>query len=119
MEKTIVTPTRSQIATAALILLLVGGAAIAFSPIFVRLSELGPVATAFWRMALALPAFWLWAAWPVSGSSPAPPAWGHYRWLGLAGIFFAGDLIAWHWALEFTTVSNSTILANCAPILVT
>lgn len=119
MQKTIVTPTRSQIATAALVLLLVGGAAIAFSPIFVRLSELGPVATAFWRMALALPAFWLWAAWPVSGSSPAPSAWGPYRWLGLAGIFFAGDLIAWHWALEFTTVSNSTILANCAPILVT
>ncbi len=34
--------------------LLIGGAAIGGSPIFVRLSEVGPLATAFWRVALAL-----------------------------------------------------------------
>lgn len=99
--------------------LLLGGVAIAFSPIFVRLSELGPVATAFWRMALALPAFWLWAVLPVGRSSPARLTGRNYRWLGMAGVFFAGDLMTWHWALKFTTVSNSTILANCAPLLVT
>ena len=44
----------------AFILLLLGAAGIAFAPIFVRLSELGPMTTAFWRCALAVPALWLW-----------------------------------------------------------
>ena len=39
--------------------LLVGAACIALSPIFVRLSEAGPTATAFWRVALAVPVLWL------------------------------------------------------------
>ncbi|MDJ0891497.1 MAG: EamA/RhaT family transporter, partial [Gammaproteobacteria bacterium] len=39
----------------ALPILLVGAAAIAFAPVFVRLSELGPTATAFHRLFLALP----------------------------------------------------------------
>ncbi len=44
-------------------LALLGGAvAIGFAPIFVRLSEAGPVATAFWRLALALPVLWTLAA---------------------------------------------------------
>src|ERR1700738_629245 len=43
--------------------LLAGGIAIAFSPIFVRLSELGPIATGFHRLFLALPLLWLWMHW--------------------------------------------------------
>ena len=39
--------------------LLVGAACIALTPIFVRLSEAGPTATAFWRVALAVPVLWL------------------------------------------------------------
>ena len=35
--------------------LLVGASCIALSPIFVRLSEVGPTATAFWRVAFAVP----------------------------------------------------------------
>jgi hypothetical protein len=45
------TPPSNRVALVALIL---GGAAIGGSPIFVRLSEVGPIATAFWRVALAL-----------------------------------------------------------------
>ena len=44
----------------ALAALLAGAAAIAFAPIFVRTSEVGPVATAFWRVLLALPILWAW-----------------------------------------------------------
>jgi drug/metabolite transporter (DMT)-like permease len=42
-----------------------------------------------------------------------------FRWLIFAGLFFASDLATWHWSLDFTTVANSTILVNCAPIFVT
>jgi drug/metabolite transporter (DMT)-like permease len=100
---------------------LVGGAvAIAFSAIFVRLSETGPISTAFWRMSLAFPVFGLWmhierrnAPRPVPAISPLD-----YRWLVAAGLFFAGDLMTWHWAIQYTTVANSVLLANTAPIFV-
>ena len=52
----------------ALIALLCGAVCIALSPIFVRVSETGPTATAFWRVALAVPALWLmYAAFGVCG----------------------------------------------------
>ena len=47
----------------AFLALLVGGAAIAFSPIFVRLADVGPMQSAFWRVALAVPLLAVWASW--------------------------------------------------------
>ena len=38
--------------------------------------------------------------------------------LGLAGVLFAGDLALWHWSIGFTSVANSTLLVNLAPIFV-
>lgn len=105
----------------AFLALLLGAGAIAFSPIFVRLSELGPFATAFYRVALALPAFWFWMALPQSkaGLARTPSSRGDYARLTLAGVFFAGDLAFWHWSINLTSVANSTLLANAAPIFVT
>ncbi|MGH7948477.1 MAG: hypothetical protein ACREQF_04565 [Candidatus Binataceae bacterium] len=40
---------------AAVAALLLGATAIGLAPIFVRLSETGSTATAFWRLALAVP----------------------------------------------------------------
>jgi len=46
--------------TSAAFLALLGGAvAMGISPVFVRFAEIGPFASAFWRVALALPALWL------------------------------------------------------------
>jgi drug/metabolite transporter (DMT)-like permease len=96
--------------------LLLGVIAIGFSPILVRLSEVGPVATAFDRMALPLPVFFaaLWArpAWRLR-SGPRDLA-----LLALGGVFFAADLGVWHWSLKFTTVANATFLANLTPAIV-
>jgi hypothetical protein len=48
---------------------LVGAAvAMGISPVFVRFAEIGPFASAFWRVALALPFLWLW-----SRLEPRPP----------------------------------------------
>ncbi|HCN89603.1 MAG TPA: EamA/RhaT family transporter, partial [Oxalobacteraceae bacterium] len=41
--------------------LLLGGVAIGFAGIFMRLSDVSPLASAFWRMALAAPFLWAWA----------------------------------------------------------
>lgn len=102
----------------ALIALVAGAVAIAFSPIFVRLSEVGPSATAFWRVAIAVPALWLWMSAQPGGAARRPS--GRRDWMRLAvpGLFFAGDLVSWHWSIAFTSVANSTLLANFAPIVV-
>ena len=39
--------------------------------------------------------------------------------LVLAGLFFAADLGVWHFSILYTSVANSTVLANLAPIFVT
>lgn len=103
---------------AAVIVLLIGAAAIAFAPILVRLSEVGPVATGLYRMAISLPVFWLWvlAIKPLASRAVTAADRGY---LLLAGIFFAGDLAFWHWSIELTSVANATLLANFAPIFVT
>ena len=104
-------------------LALVGGAlAIGFAPIFVRASEVGPVSTALWRVTIAVPVLWLIAALaPAERSAPGAETKGRFGGWGLmlaAGLFFAGDLAVWHWSIRFTSVANSTLLANLAPIYV-
>lgn len=99
--------------------LVVGAMAMAISPVFVRIADVGPFASAFWRVALALPVLWLWASVEVKNSG------GHQRQLWvlswpivLAGVFFAGDLFFWHLAIVNTTIANATFLATMAPVWV-
>ena len=102
----------------ALVALFAGAIGIAFAPIFVRWSEVGPVATAFWRLTLALP---LLALWMALQERRAPQAGGRAAWpmAVLAGLFFAADLAVWHWSIRLTSVANATFLANLAPVAVT
>ena len=97
----------------AVLALLVAAFAIGCSPIFVRLSELGPVATGCYRTALGAPVLVLMARGErlASGTDLAL--------LTLAGFCFAGDLATWHWSIRLTSVANATLLANLAPIVVT
>lgn len=95
-----------------------GAIAIAASPLFVKVSEAGPVATAFWRVALALPLLWAWSAIGERGRHVS--SFVADRGLMLAaGVLFAGDLAVWHWSILLTSVANATLLANLAPIFVT
>lgn len=97
--------------------LLLGATCIALSPIFVRLSETGPTATAFWRVALAVPALWLANLRGRHVAAERYPA----KWplLIAAGVAFAGDLGFWHTSIKLTSVANSTLLANLASVFVT
>lgn len=105
----------------ALAALLAGALGIAFAPIFVRLSEIGPSATAFWRLGFAVPVLLLWMRLEPAGGTRArkPSTWSDHLRLTAAGLFFAGDLAVWHWSIKFTSVANATLLANFAPIFVT
>ena len=98
--------------------LLAGAAAIGASALFVKVSETGPVATAFWRVALALPFLWTWSVIGSRGGHVAAFL-SERRLIIAAGLFFAGDLAVWHWSIVLTSVANATLLANLAPIFVT
>ena len=104
---------RKSLALAALLL---GAAAIAFAPIFVRLSDTGPTASAFWRVALAVAPLWLWVWMSPRSVQIRALSW---KPLAIAGLCFAGDLAAWHVSIVYTSVANSTLEANFAPIFVT
>ena len=100
--------------------LLLGALAIAFAPIFVRLSQVGPSSTAFWRLVLSLPVLFLWMQLEGRGTQAPrrPSTRSDYYQLIVAGLLFTGDLGMWHWSIRFTTVTNATMLANFAPIFV-
>lgn len=101
---------------------MLGAIGIGSAGVFVRLSETGPIATAFWRGVLALPLFAIWALIEArpDGTPPLerPPARSFDVRLLWAGFFFAGDLGLWHWSLLETSVAASTLEANLAPIAV-
>jgi drug/metabolite transporter (DMT)-like permease len=100
----------------AMLALVAGALAIAIAPIFVRISETGPAATAFWRVALAVPVLMMLARNTRPGSIKTKV---QVRWpVILCGLFFAVDIGIWHYSIEYTTVANAALLANLAPVFV-
>jgi drug/metabolite transporter (DMT)-like permease len=101
-------------AAIAVLCLAIGAVAVGTSPIFVRLADVGPYASAFWRTFLALPFLYAWSR--MEERRGAPP---RFDVSVLAcGLLFAGDLFFWHLAIFGTTVANATFLATTAPIWV-
>ncbi|WP_425442986.1 DMT family transporter [Sphingomonas guangdongensis] len=96
--------------------LLLGNVALAFGPWFVRLSDVGPVAAAFWRLALAVPVL-LGVAIATSGGSIAAQARGLWGVLVLSGFAFAADLGAWHAGIHHTQLANATLFGNAATFI--
>ena len=98
--------------------LLIGATGIGLAPILVRLSETGPVATAFYRLALAQPIVWLLLRREQDATSHERPH-GRDIWMAAAaGLLFTADLSIWHWSLTLTTVANSTFVTNLTPFFV-
>jgi drug/metabolite transporter (DMT)-like permease len=95
--------------------MLLGSAALSFGPFLVRLSDVAPEASAFWRMSLAtLPLFVLAR---ITGQSFAGV---NRRVLGLAALaaaFFTVDLVLWHLGIMLTTLANASLLSNAASFL--
>ncbi|HUL05610.1 MAG TPA: DMT family transporter [Candidatus Acidoferrum sp.] len=110
-------PTQARGALAALAGGILG---LAFSPLLVRASEIGPSATAVQRVLLAMPVLTTWMLVEQRGLG-ALTAIGRRDWLMLlfAGLFWTGDLVAWHWALKLTSIANASLLTMTGPIFVT
>lgn len=86
---------------------------LAFGPLLVRLADVGPVTSAFWRMALAAPVL-LVVALALRSRETERVAFRALPWgvAATAGGFFAADLIAWHMGIMRTSLANATLFAN-------
>lgn len=103
------------LAVRALVAIVFANIALAFGPLFVRLSDVGPVAAAFWRMSLAGPV--LVVAAVALGSGPLRSARGLWWVLAIAGLAFAADLASWHIGIVRTTLANATLFGNSATLI--
>ncbi len=112
-------PPREPAARRALIDVGVGALLIGAAPVLVRFSDSAPAASAFWRLALAVP----FALLPVLAGTGAQMrrdgAASTTVWCLalLTGVFFAADLLLFHTAIGMTSVANSTVIVNAAPVL--
>ncbi len=95
-----------------------GAALIAFAPIGMRLSEVGPQATAFWRFMFALPILAVAAFLLPRAKGPLALNGRQFGVLALAGLVFGLELGLWHIALGKTSVLNATLASNMTPLLV-
>ncbi len=102
----------ARLAFAALIL---ANIFLAAGPWFVRLTDVGPVAAGFWRLALAVP-FLAWLAWRQSAGSAV---WDRRLviLIVIGGLFFAADLASWHEGILRTKLANATLFGNFASFL--
>lgn len=105
----------------AFVALVLGAAAMGASPIFVRYasSDVGPFASAFFRVFLALPVLYVWmrienAKKPDIAAKSRPFS----LFPILAGLAFAGDLFFWHLSIMGTSIANATFFATLAPVWV-
>lgn len=81
-------------------------------PVLVRESPVGPAATAFWRMAIALP-------FAISTGRFAFSMAGRDIALALiSGVLLAADLVFWNNAILRTSVMEATVLVMMFPLIV-
>jgi drug/metabolite transporter (DMT)-like permease len=88
---------------------------LALGPLLVRLADVGPVAAAFWRVAIAAPlliAIWFFSRERIVRIGP-----GIYLLLALAGVIFALDLGAWHIGIHHTKLANATLFGNTTSLM--
>jgi drug/metabolite transporter (DMT)-like permease len=87
-----------------------GALLIAFSAILVRFADVSPSTAAVYRCAYALPPLAL-LAW-IERRRYGPRPFADHRIALLAGVFFAGDLVAWHYAIDAVGAGLATVLGN-------
>lgn len=93
--------------------LILANIVLAMGPVLVRLTDVGPVAAAFWRLTLAMPVLGLLA---LPGLRAARLRGGQWAMMLGAGLFFAADLASWHVGIGHTKIANATLFGNVSAL---
>lgn len=95
---------------------LAGALAIAFSGIFYRYAEVSPSTVTVFRCLYGLPvlAFVAWLEHRRYGALPRRAV----VLAIVAGVFFAGDLLTWHHAVDYVGAGLATVLGNLQVLVV-
>jgi drug/metabolite transporter (DMT)-like permease len=93
-----------------------GALVIAFSAILVKLAEVTPATSAFFRCAYAVPVLGL-LAWIERRRYGPRPMRDRAVTLG-AGVLFAADLLFWHYSIQAVGAGLATVLGNVQVVLV-
>jgi drug/metabolite transporter (DMT)-like permease len=95
---------------------LVGAMCIAFSGIFYRYAHVSPETATAFRCLYGLPILALVGWYEQRQFGPLP---SRAVWLAvIAGVFFAGDLLSWHHAVDAVGAGLATVLGNLQVIVV-
>ena len=97
--------------------MLLGSVMLAFGPWLVRLADVAPVASAFWRLALAVVPLALLARFIGTPLAAGTMSRRVLALAALAGVCFAADIALWHYGIVRTTLANAALLSNAASFL--
>ncbi|MEN8236443.1 MAG: DMT family transporter [Pseudomonadota bacterium] len=102
------------------ILAILGSSLMGLSPIFVRMTDIGPNALGLYRMLFALPFIWIWKTTEETQSPFKKPTFApkDHLLLAIAGLSFAIDLGTWHLSIRMTEIINAALLNNLTPFFV-
>ncbi len=94
-----------------IILAILAESFIIYASVLVKLTDMSPINLGFYRIALALPIFWLMAN---TRRNVFKIPLKDIAFMMLAGIFFAFDLLFFNLALRHTSVANVNLFASLA-----
>src|ERR1700739_1789000 len=114
--RTVMTGNRSRVTGRAGLTATLGAACISSSAILVTLAHVGPITTAFFRCALALPVLVPLAVLEQRRLGPRPPRRRAYAML--AGLFLAIDLVLWNHTISDVGAGVATVLGNLQVLFV-
>jgi drug/metabolite transporter (DMT)-like permease len=95
--------------------MVIANVSLAVGPWLVRLADVSPLSSAFWRLALAAPLLFLLARMV---GQPIPRLSRGMIWvIAIGGLCFAADLGAWHIGIHHTKLANAALFGNVASFL--
>jgi drug/metabolite transporter (DMT)-like permease len=109
-------PPLDRLGTRPLTAVALGAVAISFTGVLVRLANVEPATAAVFRCLYALPVLWFLARAEHRRFGPRAP--GQRRLAIIAGLFFALDLVTWHYAIAMVGAGLATVLGNTQVVFV-
>ena len=92
-----------------------GAILIGIAPILVRMSEITPSLTGFYRFLVAT---FILFVYGIVKNKFIKIKFKDVIFLAIPGLFFGIDITLWHWSIDQTSVANAALFVNTAPVYV-